>query len=244
VTRAAQPVVGDAPDPIGRIAAGVVAEKVMGEKQVATAGQDRHLIPKSRWRVEHRRVAAHGQESAGAALLEEPLVVQVRARPDPKVAGLGLLLVDEVYGGQHRERVGPPLVRSVAIHMRPAGPVVAGRVVEGDLDVIEGEVERARRDQLHRDIQSPRVPERSVGSGKLSRRQEPEVLANCAGRWRIGPCQSINLLVNRGQQALGDDARDDQVAVLPKPPQLITGQPTGPYPRSLRHAISVRSSEC
>jgi hypothetical protein len=137
----------------------------MGEKQVAAGGQDRHLLPKSRWRVEHGRVAAHGQESAGAALPEEPLVVQVRARPDPKVAGRGLLLVDEVYGGEHRERVGPSLVRSVAIHVRPAGPVVPGRVVEGDLDVIEGEVERARRDQLRRDIQSPRVPERRRFSG-------------------------------------------------------------------------------
>jgi hypothetical protein len=44
MTPAAQPVVGDAPDPIGRIAAGVVAEKVI-EKQVAAAGQDRHLLP-------------------------------------------------------------------------------------------------------------------------------------------------------------------------------------------------------
>jgi hypothetical protein len=201
-----------------------VAEKEMGEKQVAAPGHDRHLLPKSRWRLEHRRVAAHGQEGAGAALLEEPLVVQVRARPDPKVAGLGLLLVDEVYGGQHRERVGPPLVRSVAIHVRPAGPVVAGRVVEGDLDVIEREVERVRRDQLRRDVQSPRVPERGVGGGKLSRWQEPEVLADRAGRWRIGRRKSIDLPVDRGQQVLGDDARDDQVAILPKPAHLITRQ--------------------
>jgi hypothetical protein len=52
----------------------------MGEKQVAAAGQNRHLLPKSRRRVEHRRVPAHRQESAGAALLEDPQLLASAGR--------------------------------------------------------------------------------------------------------------------------------------------------------------------
>ena len=164
------------------------------------------------------------QQSAGASLLKQSLVIEVRPGPDPQVARLALLLVDEVDGRQHRERVRPGLPGTVSIQVWPAGAVGARRVVQRDLDVTEPEVHRVGRHQLPGDVQRAGAPQRDVGGGKPLGRQEPEVLADRSSRRWIGRDESIDLIVDAGQQGLGNHTRHDQVSVLPEPPQLLGGQ--------------------
>jgi len=135
-----------------------------------------------------------------------------------RVAGLALLLVDEVDGSQHRERVGSFLFGPVAVQVRPPGPVGVWRVVQGDLDVIEAVVQSVRCDELGGDIEGARSAERGIGGRKALRWQKPEMLAYCVRRGRIGRDQGVDLAVDGDQKVLRDDPGHDQVAIVAKSP--------------------------
>ena len=166
-------------------------------------------------------------ERVGAAVEEQPLVVEVRTGPDPQVAGLGGTLVGEEDGGEQRERrrrIGPG---PVPVDVGAARYVVKGRHGRGDLDVVEGVVERRRGDELLGDPEGRRVAQDRVAARQPSSGREPEVRSGSTGALgrRHVVEQAVDLRVGGRQQRLRHDVGDDEVAVAGEAAEILLDEP-------------------
>ncbi len=138
-------------------------------------------------------------ERVGSAVEEQPLVVEVRAGPDPQVAGPGGTLIGEEDGGEQRERGRRIRPGPVPVDVGPTRYVAIGRHGRGDLDVVEGVIERVRGDELLGDPKGRGVAQDAVAARQPSSGREPEVRSGSAGALGRRPVveQAVDLRVGR-----------------------------------------------
>jgi hypothetical protein len=78
-------VVDDTTSAVTPVAADVVAQEEVGEKQVSATGEDGSGIGECHGRGEKRRLTTDREQRTHAAFGEEPLMDEVRSGPDPQV---------------------------------------------------------------------------------------------------------------------------------------------------------------
>ena len=98
------------------------------------------------------------------------------------------------------------------------------RDIERDLDVMVAVVQRPRRDQGLGQPDGRGIPQGRVACWQPPGRPGIGGSAAGVGRWRVLGHQSIDLSVDRCQQALRNHAGQNQVALVAEVPQLLLAE--------------------
>lgn len=150
-----EPVVDRSPRGGREVAALVVSEQEVRQDEVAAAAQDWFRVGKRRRRVEPGGVTADALQHLRTAFTKQSLVNEVRARPHPQIAAVGSVLICEQDASQQSERRRRVLPGTMTVDVWPSWYVVPWAHRGCNLNVVEGEIEAIRRNQLLGDIERP-----------------------------------------------------------------------------------------
>lgn len=174
------------------VAALVVAGQVVREQKVTAVSSEFDAGTQVEGWIEQGGVPRALAEHPSSAFGEEALVLEVRARPQPQVAGSWGALVAQEDSRQQSERARGILVWSMSIDVWTTGQVTPPWHRRRDLDVVKGVVELERGNQLVRDVERSRCSQRCIAPGELCAWPEPEIGSGATGALiRLDPLQEL-----------------------------------------------------
>lgn len=135
VAGAAEPIVEDPPGTTTQVAADIVSEQKVRQKEISSPSQKGAWLGQLERVVNAEGMSADRQQGAYSPLGKEALVDEVGAGPDPEVPRIGNGFVAQKDCREHGERLWAVLLWSVAIKVGATGTVVVGGDVQRDLDV-------------------------------------------------------------------------------------------------------------
>lgn len=199
------------------VPANVVAEQVVREEYVTSAAADLGRLGQL-----DVRIAGSFCESSRASPRKERGMRYVRSRPDPEIPAVFEKLIVEEKRREKGEGVRHRLAGLVPVDVRPAGPVLVGRDVEGDLGLVEREIDAAVTCQGSRERQNAAGSlEHAEQSGGVGPTPPIEVVADVAGGRRRSRDQPVDLSIQRFDVAGRDHIRHNEIAALDELPELI-----------------------